>query len=1356
VSARVQRLETTVGATIEHGVKAAERTIARRFGVGVVVALRTLVSVVLWTILIAYFAFGVLLLATRYWVLPRLDDWRGQVEALVSEAMHTPVTIGRMRGGWRAFNPHLVILDVRISGPHGAEALALPHVEATVSWASLFTLEPRFAALTILAPELEITRLPGERFSVAGFLIQPSAQSADTQAADWLLAQSRIAIRDARVRYRDERSAAAVELELNNVDMLFEQRFGVHRFSLQATPTAAVAAPIDVRGQFKRPPFVRASDIRRWRGEVYAQLEYADIAILSRLFDTPVVVRHAHGALRGWLAFDQQRITRVTADLALKDVDVTLAAGLAPLRLVSLQGRVSQQIFSQDWRAAAGGDQFSAKGLTFATAQSTFSPLDLTVRHSHASDGQLEQTVVEADRIDLTSLAALAPHLPLAPELRDALTRHAIKGTLSDVAARWDGVRPTPESVVLRAKFSGLSSASQPVAVKPGAAPRLGLPGFENLAGTIDIQHGNGTLQLSSKKAALSFPGVFAEPRLAFDDLTATLRWVSAPRFEVRIESARAANADADVVASGVYRATDDGPGWVDLTGRLTRGEATAAYRYVPLVAGRDTIQWVQHALVAGRASDATFRLRGDLSRFPFRQGDGEFRVVGRMSDGVLDVWPAAAAGTRSLPGSIWPLLADIDAELVFERASMTITAQRAEAMGARIGATVARIADLENDATLEVRGQASGAIDEMLRYANASPVVRWTGGITQTQAAAGPARLELQLQIPLERASESKVSGTLHFRDNDLTLKDLPPFTRVSGALHFNERGIRISGLSAHFLGAQTRIDGSTRADGAQLFTATGSITPAGLKRIVSIPAIQRLLDRTQGSARYQANLVVKDGTELTVGSDLVGLAIDGVAPLRKQPHEPLPLHFEQTAAVNGRDEVRLTAGSLLAVRLQRRHDKGETRIVRGVIALNEPPNLPDNGLLLLASAPRLDIAAWSALLATGEGSAPGAADGAGNPQIDAIALHTPELLLYGRTFSNVTLGATRVDDGYDANVVSDHVRGHIAWRWPLAGGADTLGRISARLSHLVVPESRKDDILDVLRSPPKQIPALELNVEQFELAGMKLGRLELSATNVGTGAAAAWRLARLDISNPDMRLTANGAWTPANAASARSARRMQTDFALDLFDAGDSLARFGYPATMSGGRGRLEGQLAWVGSPLDLDVPSLSGTVNLALDSGRFLKVEAGNAARLLSLLSLQSLSRALAVDGGRQFAEGFAYTSLRADAKITEGVLATENFRMTGPSAVVLMSGTANLRDETQALRVVVLPEIDASTAALALGVANPILGIGTYLAQLLLRDPLSKAFALEYDVTGPWAEPQVIRRRRVTPDTVESIK
>ena len=62
---------------------------------------------------------------------------------------------------------------------------------------------------------------------------------------------------------------------------------------------------------------------------------------------------------------------------------------------------------------------------------------------------------------------------------------------------------------------------------------------------------------------------------------------------------------------------------------------------------------------------------------------------------------------------------------------------------------------------------------------------------------------------------------------------------------------------------------------------------------------------------------------------------------------------------------------------------------------------------------------------------------------------------------------------------------------------------------------------------------------------------------------------------------------------------------------------------------------------------------------------------------------------------------------------------------------------------------LPEIDASTAALAVGVVNPVVGLGTFLAQLVLKDPLSKAFALQYDVTGSWTDPKIARRNRITP-------
>ena len=368
---------------------------------------------------------------------------------------------------------------------------------------------------------------------------------------------------------------------------------------------------------------------------------------------------------------------------------------------------------------------------------------------------------------------------------------------------------------------------------------------------------------------------------------------------------------------------------------------------------------------------------------------------------------------------------------------------------------------------------------------------------------------------------------------------------------------------------------------------------------------------------------------------------------------------------------------------------------------------------------------------------------------RVDLVALRTDELVVQGHTVRKVTLGATRQDDGsYAANVASDGATGFIGWR--PASDPQAPGQVTARLSRLVISDRKEQEVVAVLRAPPKQIPSLEVSVEQFELSDMKLGRLDLVAQNVGSGASANWRVHRLDITNPDMKLVSSGDWGPAPAGGNR---RMHLKFAIDAVDGGAPLGRLGFPDALSRGAGRIEGEVQWLGSPLDIDYPTLAGRVNLAVDNGRFLKVDTGNAARLLALLSLQSLGRNLAADGGAQFTEGFAFASIRADATIDRGILKTENFRMNGASAAVMMSGTLDLRNETQQLSIVVLPEIDASTAALAVGVVNPVLGLGTFLAQFVLKDPLSRAFALQYDVTGSWTEPKITRRTRITPSQTD---
>ena len=113
------------------------------------------------------------------------------------------------------------------------------------------------------------------------------------------------------------------------------------------------------------------------------------------------------------------------------------------------------------------------------------------------------------------------------------------------------------------------------------------------------------------------------------------------------------------------------------------------------------------------------------------------------------------------------------------------------------------------------------------------------------------------------------------------------------------------------------------------------------------------------------------------------------------------------------------------------------------------------------------------------------------------------------------------------------------------------------------------------------------------------------------------------------------------------------------------------------------------------------------------------------------------------------------MTGDVAIDDGVARTNNLRMRGPAAVVLMEGRADIGHETQDLRVVVVPEINAGTASLAYAIINPAVGIGTFLAQYFLRKPLIEAGTREFHVTGPWSDPKVERVQRKFGEAVPEI-
>ncbi len=130
-----------------------------------------------------------------------------------------------------------------------------------------------------------------------------------------------------------------------------------------------------------------------------------------------------------------------------------------------------------------------------------------------------------------------------------------------------------------------------------------------------------------------------------------------------------------------------------------------------------------------------------------------------------------------------------------------------------------------------------------------------------------------------------------------------------------------------------------------------------------------------------------------------------------------------------------------------------------------------------------------------------------------------------------------------------------------------------------------------------------------------------------------------------------------------------------------------------------------------------------------------------KLLSVLSLQSITRRMTLDFRDVFSQGFAFDYIRGDISVDQGLARTNNLQMKGLNAAVLMEGKASLVDETQDLKVVVVPEINAMTASLAATAINPVVGLGSFLAQMFLRGPLMEAATRTFHVRGTWADPVV---------------
>src|SRR6185295_16402701 len=196
-------------------------------------------------------------------------------------------------------------------------------------------------------------------------------------------------------------------------------------------------------------------------------------------------------------------------------------------------------------------------------------------------------------------------------------------------------------------------------------------------------------------------------------------------------------------------------------------------------------------------------------------------------------------------------------------------------------------------------------------------------------------------------------------------------------------------------------------------------------------------------------------------------------------------------------------------------------------------------------------------------------------------------------------------------------------------------------------------------------------------------------------------WRIDKVVMANPDARLRASGTWR----GGTREVSELK--FALDAADAGSLLTRVGHPGVVNGGKAQLSGSVSWDGEPSTLHIPSLSGELKLTASDGQFVEIELG-LGKLISLMNLQALPRRVTLDFRDVFSKGFRFDRIDAVSRLERGVMEIRDFRMRGSAAAVAISGRADLVQETQDMRVRVVPSL-GDTASTAVAIVNPVAGV-----------------------------------------------
>ena len=711
-----------------------------------------------------------------------VPDYIADLQTVLSKQSGFDVRIGVLDAEINWLVPRLNLINVNVFDVQGTRhVLHLDTIDFSLDWfASLRTRSLVVGEISVSGLNAELTLNQQSQLLFKDYVISENiggVQSAAVSSGEavfqlsehmrYLLNNLDFRIVDSQLRFADLRRSAKPKV-FNHFNLHLVNQGDEHLFEIRAELPQAFGRYLHLVAQAEGDLF----DYKNLTGKLQLSLEDIVAATwLDEYWGELGIAANATLNADIWLAWQGTQLSDLYSRFSLQDAALHyLDSEVRSWQMESLAGELW-------WQNTADGWMLDVRDLQAIRGNETWPKS--TAFNLHYTE-QRRAVSLSADFMRVESMVYLADMLNSA-----AIVENSWLNLLADYQPSGDVKYLQLAMQLDDADSLQFSADFDRVSFK---LPQFEPSAVDNLRGTVVYQDNNAKLNLHSSDSRLHFRRLFRD-RMEISQLHGEVDLQKlADGWRISSEHLRVHTPHIETQSRFIISLLDDAPAFMDLTTRYQNGNAEFVSRYLPAsIMGRDTLAWLDRAIISGRINQGGYQFYGNLRDMPFRASQG-------VSLAVFDVEQVKLGYQKN-----WPQIDDIDARLRFENERMQINATRGQLLNSKITQALVEISSFRQP-VLQINGVIDANLADIGKFFNASPLDKTIPDYFDNVLLQGQGALALELRIPLQGEQLVSWRGGLKPVQAKLTLKrENYQFDQLNGELKFVDGLFEADELRAH-----------------------------------------------------------------------------------------------------------------------------------------------------------------------------------------------------------------------------------------------------------------------------------------------------------------------------------------------------------------------------------------------------------------------------------------------------------------------------------------------------------------------------------------------------------------------------